>query len=415
MNKKRIVITGIGVISPIGIGKEQYWQSLFEGRSGFKDITLFDTQDLKVKIAGEIADFNPGEILREKYLMDFDRATLLLLSATKLALDDAHLEINKQNTNNIGVSVGTTFGSLHSISKFDRESLTEGPRYVNPSIFPSTVGNSPASRVSIKFQIKGFNTTISTGMCAALDAIDYARDFVNLNKANTIITGSVEDLSIQTFLGFYKLEYLSGIKDNFSEPISCPFDKRRNGIILSEGAGVLILQDNKFANKSGTHIYAEILGIGSCFDSNKFYRYNPKGEGMKEAIKLALEDAHLHPKDIDCIFANANSTKEADLIETLAIKSVFEDYAHKIPITAVKSILGESFSASGGFATIAAIGSLSKNIIPPTINYQERDVFCDLDYVPNKLRKKEISRVMINTFGPNGVNTSLIIGKYKDS
>ena len=408
---KRIVITGIGIVSPIGIGKEEFWKKLFAGQTGFREITLFDTKDLKVKTAGEITDFKPKAILGEKGLMDLDRATLLLLSATKLALEDGGLQIDESNTYRTGVSVGTTFGSLHSISKFDRESLTEGPRYVNPMVFPSTVANSPASRISIKFRIKGFNTTISTGMSAALDAIDYANDFISLDKADTVVVGSVEDLAMQTFLGFYKLNYLSGLKGISSDPICCPFDNRRNGIIFSEGATILILQDSEFAKKNNAHIYGEILGIGSCFDPAKFYKYNPKGEGMKMAMTKALEAANLSPKDIDCIFANANSTKDADVIETKAIKSVFGEYAYKIPVTAVKSMLGESYSVSGGFATIAALGSLGKGIIPPTLNYKEKDTDCDLDYVPNKSRKKELSNVMINSFGPNGVNTSLIIGK----
>ena len=411
---KRVVISGVGIVSPIGIGKEEFWKNLFAGQSGFREITLFDTKDLKVKIAGEITDFKPKVILGEKGLLDLDRATLLLLSATKLALEDAGLKMDESNTYRTGVSVGTTFGSLHSISKFDRESLTEGPRYVNPVVFPSTVANSPASRISIKFQIKGFNATISTGMSAALDAIDYARDFIYLDKADTVVAGSVEDLAMQTFLGFYKLNYLSGLKGSSNNPVCCPFDNRRNGIIFSEGATALVLQDSEFARKNNTHIYGEILGIGSCFDPAKFYKYNPKGEGMKQAMKQALKDAHLSPRNIDCIFANANSTKDADRIETQAIKKIFARHACKIPVTAVKSMLGESFSVSGGFAIIAALGALNEGIIPPTINYEEKDKDCDLDYVPNKSRKKKLSYIMINSFGPNGVNTSLIIGKYKN-
>ncbi|MFA5272047.1 MAG: beta-ketoacyl-[acyl-carrier-protein] synthase family protein, partial [Candidatus Omnitrophota bacterium] len=323
MAGKRVVITGVGVVSPIGIGKEEFWKNLFAGQSGFREITLFDTKDLKVKIAGEITDFKPKAILGEKGLLDLDRATLLLLSATKLALEDAALKMDESNTYRTGVSVGTTFGSLHSISKFDRESLTEGPRYVNPVVFPSTVANSPASRISIKFQIKGFNSTISTGMSAALDAIDYARDFISLDKADTIVAGSVEDLAMQTFLGFYKLNYLSGLKGPSNNPVCCPFDNRRNGIVFSEGATALILQDSEFARKNNTRIYGEILGIGSCFDPAKFYKYNSKGEGMKQAMAQALKDAHLSPKNIDCIFANANSTKDADRLETQAIKEIF--------------------------------------------------------------------------------------------
>ena len=412
-NQRRTVITGLGVISPLGVSKESFWQSLFEGKSNFKPITLFDTSSLKVKTGGEITDFDPKPILGTQGLMDLDRATLLLLSATKLALDDARLTITEENSNLIGVSIGTTFGSLHSLSAFDRESLRDGPRYVNPSVFPSTVGNSPASRISIRFNIKGSNTTISTGMCAGLDAFDYSRDLIELNRTNTIITGSVEDFSMQTFLGFYKLNYLSGLNGN-SEVVSRPFDKRRNGIVFSEGATAFILEELDSARFRKATPCVELLGVGTSFDPTKYYRYNPKGIGIAKAMHLALQDAQLDLQDIDCIFANANSTKDADVIETRAIKEVFAGHAQKIPITSIKSTLGETFSASGSFAVLAAIGAIRSSLIPPTTHYKEKDPDCDLNYVVNSPLKKKLERVMVNAFGPNGESTVLIIGKFQE-
>lgn len=410
MYSKRVFITGIGIVSPLGIGKELFWQNLFEGKSGFVPITLFDTQSLKVNIGGEITGFNPKEIIGDKGLIDLDRATLLLLSASKLALNDAHLEVTPANTNRIGITIGTTFGSLHSLSKFDREALTEGPRYANPSIFPNTVGNSPASRTAIRFQIKSFNTTVSTGMCAGLDAVNYSRDAIELDKADIVLAGCVEDLSFQSFMGFYKLKYMAGLKEEFDKPVSCPFDKRRNGIILSEGAVVLILKDSSFL-ETREEVYGEILGIGTYFDPAKFYKYSHRGEGMKQSMRRALEDADLSVSDIDCIFANANSTKDADFIETQAIKEVFGRHAYQIPVTAVKSMIGESVSVSGGFGVAAALGALSNGLIPPTINFEGKDSDCDLDYVFNKARKKDLSCVMINSFSPAGANTSVVVGK----
>lgn len=408
MSKNRVAITGIGVCSPIGMDKQRYWQSLYEGISAFRRISLFDTADLKVKTAGEITDFNPQEILGKAGLLDLDRATILLLSATKSALDDAHLNIDDKNAFNISVSVGTTLASFTSISCFQRQALSEGPRYANPSVFPSIVCNSPASRVSIRFHAKGFNSTISTGMCAGLDAIGYACQQLMLARTDKVIVGSVIDLSLPVFLGLNKLKLLAGLK---GELLSCPFDKRRNGIVFSEGATALILQDKLSAQKERKHIYAEVLGIGSCFDPGQFYKYNPEAEGMEKAMRLALEDAKLSTDDIDCIFANANSTQEADYIETLAIKEVFGRQAYKIPVTAIKSILGETLCASGGFAVIAGLGALEKGVIPATINYSQKDKHCDLDYVPNKPRTKKLSAVMINAFDCKGANTSLIIGK----
>ena len=219
----RIVITGIGVISPIGIGKDQYWQSLSEGMSGIKPITLFNTSDVKVHIGGEITEFKAVDILGKKGLIDLDRATTLLLSAAKFALEDSHVDITAINSPRTGISVGTTFGSLNSLSEFDRQSLEEGPNFVNASRFPNTVINSPASRMAIRYGIKGFNSTVSTGFCSSIDAFDYAIHAIHTGKAERVLAGSVEEMCIQTFLGFYHFGYLSGINSN-KEPLSCPFD-----------------------------------------------------------------------------------------------------------------------------------------------------------------------------------------------
>lgn len=411
MDKRRIAITGIGVISPIGIGKDAYWDALREGKSGFRPITLFDTSDLKVKIGGEITEFNAKEILGKKGLIDLDRATTLLLAAIKFALEDSRIDTANINTPRTGISVGTTFGSLNSLSEFDRQSLEEGPHFVNPSRFPNTVINSPASRAAIRYGVKGLNSTISTGFCAAIDALEYAVNSINFCRADRIIVGAVEELCIQTFFGFYKWGYLSGL-NGAHEPLSCPFDKRRDGIIFSEGATALILEELDSALKRGADIYAEVLGIGSNFDPFSIHKFNPEGAGVIESIKMALDDAELSPNDIDCVFANANSSKDADAVETKAIKQVFGEASYKIPVTAIKSMLGETFSASGGLATAAALGSINIDFLPPTINLDEKDPDCDLDYVPNVARKQKPDKIMINSFGPNGANSVLIIGRY---
>jgi len=409
MTKEDIVISGLGVISAVGIGKNQYWQSLKDGSSAFKKISLFDTTGLEVDIGGEVMHFDPKEILPNLNTRDFDRATILLNSAAKLALDDGVLNINETNSKQTGVSIGTTFGSLYSISEFDKESVKDGPKFANPTIFTSTVGNSPASRIAIIFKIKGLNATLSTGMSAGLDALDYACRQIRLGRVNTMIAGALEVISPQIFLGFLKLKYLAGLKNK--PLLSCPFDERRNGIIISEGSSVFVVETKKAAKERNAHSYAKISGIGSWFDSNKLYNYNPTGNGMKEAMKRALDDANLEPKDIDVIFANANSTKDADLIEANAIKNVFSAYAEKIPVTAVKSIIGETYSASGGMALAAAIGALSNDFIPPTLNLEHPDSDLGLDFVSGSARNKKISRIMINAFGPNGDNSSLIIEK----
>ncbi len=409
--KRTVVISGIGVLSPIGVGRDNYWEGLFQGKTGFREISLFDTAPLPVHRAGELADFDPLSLLGKKGLRDLDRSTRLICSAAKLAIDDSKLEITEENAPSMGVSIGTTFGSLHSISQFDRTGLIEGPRFVNPSHFPNTVINSPASHVSIRYKIKGFNTTISTGFCAGLDALSYAADFIRLNRADVVLAGGVEELCEETFLGFHKLGCLSGTDG--SEPLCCPFDARRNGIILSEGAAVLILEDEEHALNRGAVILARVLGFGNAFDPSADSRFNHAGQGLKNAIVLALKEASLNPEDIDYICACSNSSKGLDKMETRVLKEVFGQHAYTIPVSSIKSMVGESFSASGALSLSAGVGAIQKRLIPPTINYKEKDPECDLNYVPNEARQKRVKTVLVTSTDPYGQNSAVVLGSYE--
>ena len=410
-DSKRVVITGVGVVASNGIGKDQFWANLENGVSGIRQVSLFDTKDLTTHLAGEIKDFDAASYLGNKGLRTLDRTTKIVNVAAKFALEDADLKIDELNTDLIGVVLGTTLGSVYSISEFDKTALRDGPRYVNPALFPNTVINSPASQISIRFNIKGFNTTIATGYTSSLDALRYAYDFIKLGRAKAVVVGGVEELCIQTYLGFYKLKFLSG-SNGSSREISCPFDKRRNGIIFGEGSSMVVIEDLESAKKRGAKIYAEILSFGSYFDPFRINKYNRRGPGIRAAMRRALLNANLKLKDIDYISANANSTKEADLIEVEAIKDVFGKDSKRIPASSVKSMTGESFSACGSLQLAATVGAMENNFIPPTINYQEPDQDCDLDFVPNKARKAKINTVLINTFGPSGTNTCAIIKKF---
>ena len=409
MGERKVVITGIGVISSNGIGKDAFQDALFEGISGIKPISLFDTQAYKVKTAGEVKDFSPQDFLGQKGLRTLDRSTKLLSSAAKLALDDARLEITEENTSDIGVAVGSTMGSVQSISEFDKEAIREGPRYVNPALFPNTVINSPASQVAIKFNIKGFNATLSTGFSASLDAIQYAVDFLRFGRAKIVLAGGVEELCIQTFLGFYKTGFLAGL-DSGPE-ISCPFDKRRNGVILGEGSCMLVLEDMKSAQARRAHIYAEVSGFGTGFDAYRINKYNRKAAGLKKAMSMSLREAGITPAGIDYIASGANSTQGGDVTETVAIKDIFGEQAKKVPVSSVKSMIGECFSASASLQVASALCAIEKQIIPPTINYQHKDEKCDLDYVVNEGRARKIEKVLVNAFGPSGCNSSLILSR----
>lgn len=407
---KKTVITGIGIISPVGIGKGEYWNSLEQGKTGFRAVSLFDTSALNVHRAGEISDFDPVPLLGKKGLRTLDRSTLLINAAAKLALDDSGLEITEENTHTIGVSIGTTFGSLHSIAQFDRQGLVEGPKYVNPSHFPNTVINSPASQVSIRFKIKGFSTTISTGFCAGLDAVSYAADFIRLGRADVVLAGGVEELCEETFLGFYKLGCLSGMDGTF--PLCCPFDARRNGTVLSEGAAVLILEEENHARQRGRDIYATVAGYGNSFDTKANMDFSHKGIGLQQAINLALKEAFLPPDQIEYIASCANATKGLDRLETLAIKDVFGNYAYDIPVSSIKSMIGESFSASGALSLAASVRCLYRGIISPTVNYEEKDTECDLDYVPNIARKSTIQNALVLASDPYGHNAAMVVKRY---
>ena len=407
MTRKNVAITGLGVISPVGTGRKDFWAGLREGRTGFREITLFDTAPFAVKSAGEISGFDPLVHLGKKGLRELDRSTRLLCSAAKLALDDARLLISDDNSDAVGISIGATFGSLHSISQFDRVGLTEGPRYVNPSHFPNTVINSPASQVSIRFGIKGFNTTISNGFCAGLDSLMYASDFLRLKRADTVLAGGVEELCEETFRGFYLLGCLSG--SDGSEPVCCPFDARRNGVILSEGASLLVLEDMHAAQNRGADILAVVLGYGSSFD-----RSGGEGDGLLRAVTAAMADAGCALDEIDYISSCANSSRDLDRTETRVIRQVFGEESRKIPVSSIKSMVGESFSASGSLSLASAVGVIRDGIIPPTVNYQVKDPECSLDYVVNEPRKKHIRKVLITASDPYGQNSAVILGQYEE-
>lgn len=411
--KGRIAITGAGVLSPIGYGREAFWEALSYGAKGFRPITLFDTTPFRVRIAGELSDFDPIAILGKKGLRDLDRSTQLLCAAAKAALDDARLPVTEEASHRMGVSVGTTFGSLHSISQFDRSGLIEGPRLVNPSHFPNTVINSPASQVSIRFKIRGFNTTLSTGFCAGLDAIMYGADFLRMERADVVLAGGVEELCEETFLLFHNLGHLSGMDGR--EPVSRPFDALRDGCILSEGAAVLVLEREEHARERGGEILAVVMGGGSAFDpaADGTFAQPAAGAGLRTAIEAALREAKLAPYDIDYLCACANATPGLDRMEARVIHEVFQDHAHAMPVSAIKSMIGETYSASGALAVVAAMGAIRDGFVPPTANYGERDPQCGLDCVPNAARQQRIRHVLVTASDPYGQNAAVVIGSPK--
>lgn len=407
----RIVITGIGVISSLGVGREAYWDNLTSGKCGIKPVTLFDVSSYPCKTAGEISDFDPKEYLGKKGIRHFDRTSLLVTAAAKLTMEDANLGDDTYGSEDLGMAIGSTFGTINSISQFDLEALKEGPSYVNPMDFPNTVLNAPAARASIFCQAKGLNSTISTGETSGIDATIYAADFLKMKRIKAVLAGGVYGLTPDIYWASLRAGILSGSKNNNNE-ICAPFDKRRNGFILGEGAALLFLENLSDALKRNAKIYGEIKGYSSVFNPKKLFSTSDRLEGGIRSISLALEAAGLAHADISYISANANSTITGDRTETRVIKEVFGKEATRIPTSAIKSMTGECLDASGALQAVACTMAINNNKVPPTINYKEADSECDLDCVPNESREVEVNNALINSFSYMGNCSNLIISRY---
>ncbi|UCG78952.1 MAG: beta-ketoacyl-[acyl-carrier-protein] synthase family protein [Nitrospirota bacterium] len=389
-----VVVTGIGVLSPVGTGKEDFWNALKEGRSGFKEISLFDTTRYRTNIGGEIAGFDPVEYLGKKGLRTLDRSTKLVCSAARLALDDAGLDITPENEGSIGVSVGSTFGSLKSIAEFDREGITEGPRYVNPSYFPNTVLNSPASNISIRFGIKGFNTTVSTGFCASLDAIMYASDFIRLNRADAVLAGGVEELCNETFLIFNELGYLSSSNE---DSLSVDAPAVNGGLVLSEGSALCVLESEEHALKRSASILARVAGYGNSFDPS-INNGGQSGLGLSRAIINALKEAGLDKNDIDLICCGVTATKSMIRTEFDLITDMFGD---QTKIRSIDPSIRGSFSASGAMALSYGIGLITgTDGNHPSVDTSSSD--------------RNIHRVMVIASDPRGNNSAVVLERFED-
>lgn len=407
----RLVITGISILSPIGVNKDEFWTNLTNGTSGIKDITLFDVSKYKSKKAGEITDFDAKVILGKKGIRHIDRTSLLVSSAAKLAMDDAGITHEIYNEDELGIAIGSTYGSIDSISSFDLEGLQEGPTFVNPMEFPNTVLNAPASRASIFCNATGLNSTISTGTASGLDAIIYASDFLKLGRGKAVIAGGVHGLTADIFWGAYSSGILSGSGEGDIE-ISAPFDKRRNGFIIGEAAALLVIERIEDALERNAKIYAEIKGYGCTFNPDKVTSDNIDTTQGVRCISIAMQDAGINTEEVSFISACANSSVTGDLMEAKIIKDYFGNKADNIPVSAIKSMTGECLDASGSLQCVAGILAINNGIIPPTINYLEKDEECNLDCIPNKSREAEIKNVLINSFSDTGNISSVIISKY---
>jgi 3-oxoacyl-[acyl-carrier-protein] synthase II len=408
-----IAITGIGILSPNAIGKDNFQLALKRGISGVKNIRLFDTSGLNCKTGGEVTDFNAEELLGKKGLRNLNRSTKLALSASMLAFMDAGLEypVSEDVSGSFGVSLGTATGSMQSIIDFDRDILRNGPVFTNPALFPNTVLNASASHISIRFNIKGFNSTVTSSLCSGMDSIFYAVNMLKNYNYDIALAGGVDEMCMEAFFGFYKSGFLSGSVPGSKEFISAPYDKRRNGAIFSEGSCILVLEKLEHAVKRSARIYAKIAGYGNAFDPKSRLRCNLRGNGASMAISKALECACLKGRDIDAIFGYANSSPDGDLMEAKAISNVFGAFSVEIPVTSIKSMIGEPISAGGAFNCASAAICIKEGFMPATINYSMPDKRCSLNIIKDNPLNMRMDNVLINAFSPTGSNSSLIMSK----
>jgi len=412
MEKNRVVITGIGVVTPVGNNPGVFWKSICDGKSGVDRITLFDPADFDSKIAGQIKDFDSSMYLGQKEIRRMDRFVQFAVACTKMALENSGLDTDKENKDRIGVVIGSGIGGLKVIEDQHNALLQKGPSRVSPFLIPMLIIDMASGHVAIKFGFKGPNFAIATACASGSHAIGEAFRIIQRGEADIMVTGGTEAaITPIGVAGFCKMKALSTRNDE-PERASRPFDRDRDGFVMGEGAGILLLENLDHAKKRGAAIYAELAGFGMTADAYHITSPSPEGEGAAQAMKLALDDAALNPEDIDYINAHGTSTSSNDRCETNAIKAVFGNYAKKIPVSSTKSMTGHLLGASGGVELIACVLSIKHGIITPTINYENPDPECDLDYVPNIARESKVKYAMSNSFGFGGHNSVLIVKKY---
>ena len=410
----RVVITGVGLVTPIGIGKEEFWLSLIQGKSGIDKISYFDTSEYSTKIAAEIKNFDSINFISLKEANRMDKSTQFSIVSAMLALEDSKLEITEKDAYLIGVIIGSGIGGINTFEKQHKILLEKGPGRVSPFFVPMMISNISAGEIAIKIGAKGPNAVISTACASSTHAIGMAFKLLQQGDAQIILSGGTEAaIGPMALAGFCKMKALS-VQNDYPNRASKPFDKERDGFIMGEGAGILILETLQHAKERNANIYAEILGFGMTADAYHITAPAPDGEGAVKAMEIALRDAKIVPSQIDYINAHGTSTPLNDKLETLAIKKVFGKHAYDLKISSNKSMTGHLLGASGGVEAIATALTLKNNIIPPTINYLSPDPECDLDYVPNINKKEIVNYAISNSFGFGGHNGVLVLGKYKE-
>ncbi|MEW6354730.1 MAG: beta-ketoacyl-ACP synthase II [Planctomycetota bacterium] len=410
--RRRVVITGVGAVTAFGDEKETLWNALCEGRSGISNITSFDTTAFDVKFAGEIKDFDPGKFLDRKAVRHLDRFAQLAVAAADLAIKDSGLDVAKVDALRVGVVVGSGIGGLTEIESQHSMLIERGPSRVSPFMIPKLMVNAAAGQISIRHGLRGPNTAVATACASGANALGDAFKIIQRGDADIAISGGSEAAVTPMGLsGFSQMRAISR-RNDAPQKASRPFDKDRDGFVMAEGAGILVLEELEYAKKRGARIYAEFLGYGMSGDAWNITAPDPDGQGAARAMKAALDDAGLAPEQVDYINAHGTSTPLNDAIETKSIRHVFNNHADKLAVSSTKSMLGHMLGASGGVELVICALVAERGVVPPTTNYETPDPECDLDYVPNQAREMSPKIIMSNSFGFGGHNASLIIGKF---
>jgi 3-oxoacyl-[acyl-carrier-protein] synthase II len=411
--KRRVVVTGLGVVTPLSCKVDDFWNKLVAGESGVHPLRILDTTPFKVKFGGDVWDWEPSAYIDKYELKRIDRFTQFALVAAIDAVNMAGLDFSKEDVNRCGVILGSGIGGLHEIEEQVVRLLQKGPDRVSPFTIPKLMLNAAGGNISIKYGLRGPNYTIATACASATNGMGDAFRSIQHGECDIVITGGTEAAITQMGLaGFQNMKALSTRNDDPARA-SRPFDSDRDGFVLSEGAGLLVMEDLEHAKKRGANILAEVLGYGASADAGHITQPDEQGSGAAKAMEAALNDAQLPPTAMDYINAHGTSTPLGDKAETKAVKSVFGEHAKMVSVSSTKSMIGHSLGASGGIEMVVSVKTLMHGVIHPTINLQNPDPECDLDYTPNTARERKVAVAMSNSFGFGGHNASIIVGQLR--
>ena len=409
---RRVVITGMGVISPVGNDTETFWQNIKAGKSGIDYVTHFDASEYPTKVAGEVKDFDPSQYIDRKEARHMDRYTQFIVTAAKMALNESGIDLEKTDLDRVGVITGSGIGGIETLEKQHSVLLERGPGKVSPFFVPMMISNIGAAQIAIMTGAKGINENVVSACASGTNAIGDAMRVIRSGMCDVMITGGAEAaVKPLAFAGFCNMKAMS-TKEDISKA-SCPFDAERDGFVMGEGAGIVILEEAEHAKARGANIIAEVVGYGATDDAYHITSPVPGGDGGAKAMKMAIEDAGITPDKIDYINAHGTSTQYNDKFETQAIKTAFGDCANKVAISSTKSMTGHLLGAAGAIETVICAKAIAEGFVPPTINYSTPDPDCDLDYTPNKGRSMDVTYALSNSLGFGGHNATIVLKKYE--